>query len=209
MTIKKLNQQGFGLTELIVIVVVLVVVIAGGITVYKHGKNDTKNDATTVSKTSSKGTEADNSQTAQTDKQQYLVIKEWGIQIPLSDTLKDAYYVVSIGTSDNQDGKPSAISIGLPSLDASCGKVTDGSSGADRAPGAIVRSLLTETDPVTGKLYTELEPSGVTIDGYYYGYATKGIGRIKDCTSPQESQAIDSAFATAIKSATKISESQN
>jgi hypothetical protein len=211
MTTRKLNQQGFGLTELLIIVVAIVIVIAVGVVVYKHGKDDdTKNDdATTTSKVLPKNAESSDSQTAQRTQQQYLVIKEWGIQIPLTDTIKDAYYVIPAGMSDNQDGKPSGLYIGLTSLDASCGKVTDQPGGIDHAPAAIGRALPTETDPVSGKAYTELAPNGTTIDGYYYGYSSKSISRIKDCASPQESQAIDSAFATAVKNATKVTASRN
>src|SRR5216683_7521847 len=43
----------------------------------------------------------------------YLTVKEWGVKLPLSSTISDAYYVVPVGISPDADGQPSGILLGL------------------------------------------------------------------------------------------------
>ena len=64
--------------------------------------------------------------------------------------------------------------------------------------GAITRTLPTDKDPVSGKLFTELEPNGAIINGYYYGFADEGL-KSRTCVPAVTVQALDAAFAAAIR----------
>lgn len=192
------RQAGFSIiVEAMIVSVAATVVVTAGLFVYQH--NRTK--ATDAAANSSQTTTQQAPTTLPAPTVTYLTIKEWGIKLPLSANIKDAYYVVDPGVSTNEDGKPSAIEFGLKSQDANCGPVTGTNSGYTHALGAIVRALPTDTDPVSGKLYTQLDPNGVTIGDYYYGYANASLTS-KTCVSAPGIQSIDSALANAVKAAT-------
>lgn len=194
------NQLGFGLVETAVLILVIVVVAGGGWLLYNHNHKKNVNDATgSSSQTSTKSTlPSNNAQTAQ-QAQQYVSIKEWGIQIPLTDTIKDAYYVVSTSTKD-ANGQPNTVWLGLTSLNSSGCDASQANQGQSTQLGAILRVSPTDTDPVSGTPYTQLYPNGATIGNYYYAY--KSYTKNKTCTSQSNLTSIDSAFATAVKNAT-------
>lgn len=194
---KKLNQKGFGFTELLIIVVVLAVVVTAGVIVYKHGKHySSKDGATTTAQTSPKSTESRNLQTAQ-HAQQYLVIKEWGVQIPLADTIKDAYYIVDSRSEKNSDGKPSGVFLGLRSLtDKSC-EPNYNNEGGIGAIGAILRVPPDYNDPISGRPYTEKYPSGKVIGDYYYAY--QSWSSRSSCKDKEVVDSSDMSFAAAVK----------
>jgi len=188
------NQSGFSIVEAVLIVAVIGVIGVGGWFVYQHNKPKATNAAPNTNQTTNQQTTT----TTPAPTVNYLDIKEWGVKLPLSDIIKDAYYVILADTSSNADGKPSDIQLGLTHLDASCGSITASSTSLSNSLGAIVRTLPTDTDPVSGKLYTQLEPNGTTINGYYYGYADASI-KNKTCAPQATLQGIDAAFATAAK----------
>jgi hypothetical protein len=197
----KRNQKGFGLVGVLAVVLAVGIIGAGGWLVYKnHNKKSVASDTSVSSQTSSKQTLSNSSQTQQTATQ-YLDIKEWGVKIPLSSQIADAYYVVPSGISNDADGKPSGVYLSTKSLNESCGDASAGNTNISikDAVGGIVRVLPTDTDPVTGKLYMQLDPSGVTLGDYYYGYGSDISN--KTCASTTLLQSIDSAFATAVKNA--------
>jgi type II secretory pathway pseudopilin PulG len=192
------HQSGFGTVEVLLVVLVVAILAVGGFVVYqRHNNTSTKTNAATS--TSQTNTQQSNTTSTQSQPPSYLTIKEWGVKIPLSSSISDAYYVIPQGISNDADGKPSAINFGLASLNSSCGTVTGGPTDYNSL-GSIVRALPTDTDPVSGKLYTQLDPNGVTIAGYYYGYADASL-KSKTCISSTSVQSVDSAFATAVKSA--------
>ena len=165
------RQSGFGRVEIVFISFVIAAVAVTGLVLYqRHTPSNAKNSAATgPNQTTTQPQSTTTAQTAQATAQ-YLVIKEWGVKIPLSGNIKDAYYTVPLGISRNADGRPSGITLGLTSLNNACGTVASSGSGADRALGEIVRTLPTEHEPVSGKLYSQLNPDGTTIGSYYYGY---------------------------------------
>lgn len=137
---------------------------------------------------------------SQTTATQYLDIKEWGVELPLTSNVSDAYYVVPQGISLDADGKPSGVYVTSASLTGSCGNISTGntSRSIEKSVGEIVRVLPTATDPVTGKLYTQELPDGVTVDDYYYGYSSNLSNN--GCASTSTLQSIDSSFSAAVKS---------
>lgn len=199
MIAKKLNQKGFGLVGILVAGVVLAAVVAGGLVVYNHNKDkNTKNSVAPSSQTSPKDSESDSSQVAQTA-QQSLAVKEWGIQIPLTDTIKDAYYVVS-NSSKDVNGESNTVWLGLASLNEKGCNATLANQGQSTQLGSIVRVSPTGTDPVSGETYKDKYPNGTTIGNYYYGY--KSWTNDKTCTSSDNLKSIDNAFEASVKAAT-------
>ncbi|SRR6266704_455520 len=194
------RQSGFGTVKIVLIVFVLAAVSVTGLVLsQQHKPNSAKNSAAT-SQTQT-ATQPQNTTTTQSAAAttQYLTIKEWGVKIPLSSKIQDSYYVVPTGITNSTDGRPSGIYLDVASLKNSCGDISVGNSNTsiEKAVGEIVRSLPTDKDPVSGKLYTQLNPNGTTIGGYYYGYSSDIRG--KTCASQTLLQSVDSAFATATK----------
>lgn len=202
------HQSGFGTTVVLLAVLVVAVLAVTGLVVYQHHKSNTKSAAATSSPTTTTQPKSTTTTQPAQATTQYLTIKEWGVKLPLSDSIKDAYYVVPAGISPNGDGKPSSIDFGLTSQNSSCGIVTSDSSSFSHTLGSIVRALPTETDPVSGKPYTQLDPNGTTIGSYYYGYANAEL-KNKTCTSATTIQSIDSAFAAAVKGAVSATSTTN
>jgi hypothetical protein len=132
--------------------------------------------------------------------QQYLNVPQWGVEFPLSSTVSDAYYEVPMGMTNDPDGQPSAVVFGLTSLNGSCGTVSATPTGSSNSLGAIVRVPTAAIDPLSGESYTQLDPDGVTINGYYYGYADASIVG-KTCAPTSTLQADSSAFASAVEGA--------
>ena len=198
---KDMGDSGFSLFETLVVIAIVVVLGLGGWYVYhREHKAKTTADATSQTNTGTTPTQQQANSTTQTPATTYLDIKEWGVKIPLSSRIQDAYYTVPAGISNDEDGRPSAVSLGLTSLNSGCGTVTSDSAGSSNALGSIVRALPTDTDPVSGKSYTELDPAGTTIAGYYYGYADAGL-KGKTCSDSATVQSIDAAFSSALRHA--------
>jgi hypothetical protein len=122
-----------------------------------------------------------------------------GVKLPLSNTIKTAYYKTAKGSSYGPGGLPSTVWLGLASLSSSSCNPGNNDAGGRGAIGAILRVLPTDTDPVSGQLLTQKYPNGVTIGSYYYLYQSWATNN--PCASNSTLQPIDSAFATAAKSA--------
>jgi len=197
-----LNNKGFGLVG--VLLVILVLAAAGGTGAYVYHKNHKAKTSTTTSNSSSSSKTSNNSSTttqgsnSTQNQQSHLTIKEWGVKLPLSDAIKDAYYVVSTSSQD-ANGQPNTMWLGLTSLNSKGCNAALANQGQSTQLGALLRVSPTETDPVSGTPYKQLYPNGVTIGNYYYAY--KSWTKNKTCASQSQLQAIDSAFANAAKSA--------
>ena len=191
------EQSGFSVIEVLLAVLVVAALAVTGLVVYQHHKpNSAKNSAATgTSQTTTQPSNTTTTQPAPTTTQ-YLTIKEWGVKLPLSSAINDAYY--SVGGNVGTDGLPNTMWLGLTSLNSSGCNASNEDSPSFKPIGAIVRVLPTNHDPGTGKLYTQQDPNGTTINGYYYGY-TSNISKDSSCSSATTLQSIDSAFGTAAK----------
>lgn len=199
------EQTSLSVVQVLIGVAALAVISACGWFVYQYDRTQLSSATGNSDKiTDHRTTTAPSTAPAVT----YLEVKEWGVKLPLPKAASDAYYVVPAGISTNADGKPSSILLGLRSTDSNCGTVTSVEKDFNNALGAILRSLPTDHDPVTGELYTTLYPNGATIGGYYYGY-TNALGKNKGCVSRATFQAIDSSFAAGAKGATRGNTSTN
>jgi len=198
----KRDQSGFSTVEIVLVVIVAAVIIAAGSFVayrYHHKNVSTKSSAATGS--SQTATQPQSTTTTQTQQPaaQYLDIKEWGVKMPLSATIKTAYYDVGKGSSYSPGGLPSTMWLGLASLSGASCNPSNNDSGQRGALGALLRVSPTDTDPVSGQLLTQKYPNGQTVNGWYYAYQSWAANN--PCASSATLQPIDSAFATAIKSA--------
>lgn len=195
----KHNQSGFSVIEVLLVVLVVAALAVTGFVVYQHHKpSSTKNSAATGSTQTTN--QQQNTTSTQPQTTTYLFIKEWGVKIPLSSPISDAYYVSGIG-SIGSDGVTNQIYLGLTSLDSSGCIAAVSNHGQDSAPAMIFRSKPSDVDPVTNKTYSQEYPDGVTIGNYFYGFESfANSSNISTCKAPHATiQSVDSAFATAAK----------
>lgn len=171
-------------------VIAIAVIATIGWEVYKHNSNQQApvSQQTTTAKDSNK--HATNNAA-----HQYLAIKEWGIKLPLSDPIADAYYVASTSSQDS-NGQPNTVWLGLKSLDANDCEASNPNNGKSPVLAALLRNPVDATDPVSGASYRQLYPNGKTIDGYYYAYDDKGT-LSSGCSSLNNLTNIDNAFKAA------------
>jgi hypothetical protein len=188
------NQSGFSAIEVLLIVFVVAALAATGLVVYQRHKQSVAKSSAAIGTTQTTGQQKSGTTTQPAT--QYLDIKEWGVKLSLSSAINDAYY--SAGGNVSKDGLPNTVWIGLTSLNSTGCNATNTDSPSFKPLGAIVRVLPTDKDPGSGKLYTQQDPNGTTINGYYYGYASNII-KDSSCASATTLQSIDSAFATAAK----------
>lgn len=205
MTRKENNQQGFSVVEALVVVAVVGLVGVAGWFVYQHNRAQVSNAAGGGAPPTTQ--KATNNTTTPAPTTTYLTVKEWNVKLPLSSGATDAYYIVPVGVSLDADGAPSAILLGLNSLNSSCGVVGSTGQSSENQLGEIFRTLPTDRDPVSGETYPQLYPNGVTIGSYYYSYA--GNTKTKTCASASALQSADSAFAAATKAAVSTSTTTN
>jgi len=193
------HQSGFSTTLLLLVVLVVAALAVTGLELDQHHKpGSAMNSAATSTTQATTQPQGSTSAQAQQTTSQYLTIKEWGVKLPLSSNIKDAYYVVSTGSADT-NGQPNTMWLGLTSHNGDgCDAKKANNPGATIIPdiGVLGRALPADREPVLGTLYTQLYP-GVTIGKYYYFYisGTKG----KTCAPAATLHSIDSAFSTAAK----------
>ncbi len=192
------RQSGFGIVQIVLVVFVIAVMGVTGLVVYQHHKTNSAKDKAAASNTQTT-TQPQNTTTTQTQQttSDYLTITEWGVKLPLSDHIKSAKYVVGTSFSNDQDGKPSGVFLGLTSLSDNSCNPSNNNNGGTGAIGALLRVLPTETDAVSGQLLTQKYPNGTTIGNYYYAYQS-WINRTS-CNQKSTAQAADSALAAAAK----------
>jgi prepilin-type N-terminal cleavage/methylation domain-containing protein len=161
------NQSGFGAIELILVLVIVALISGVGYFVYQSKKNT---DKTLASTSSSEGTpqkstttKPTTTNTSQSNSASYLVIKEWGVEIPLTTDIKDAYYAKLKNDTFSEEN----YAIGtksLTELDANC-------AAENLSVSIILRQTVLEhdanakkNDPMNSPVYT------IKIGNYYYGY---------------------------------------
>lgn len=194
---KAIKQTGFSIVETLIVIVAIAVLAGASWAVYQRTKQSvTRTDAASNPSQSTQQTTT----TPPAPTVAYLDIQEWGIKLPLSDAIKDAYYL-----PDNQnhaaDGTPLAMFIGLKSLDAAgCDARTANTPGGTiTALATIIRIAPTDVDHVSGVEYVKEWPSA-TIG--QYAYALDDGTKYRTCASASTLQSIGAALSNATKSAT-------
>lgn len=193
---KTINESGFGvIATLLALVVAGLIGFSGWYVWYSKQKTDGTRSESSKSSNSQNATSNNKSHAKLT----YLDIKEWGIKLPLSGTISDAYYVVS--TNSETDGHPNTVWLGLKSLDSKGCTASQANTGGAYPMGAIIKAQPNETDPVSGEPIKRLDPNGATIDNYYYAYHSGIQGnsptRCMAKANITNANAIDAAFEAA------------
>lgn len=191
---KKHNEKGMSAIEGLLIIVLVAIIGFVGWYVW-HSKQNADNSLKQASKSSSSQAATIKKGPTQT-KQRYLDIKEWGIKLPLSASIEDAYYVVS--TNSETNGQPNTVWLGLKSLDGSGCAAAQANSGGAYPIGAIIKAQPNETDLVSGTAIKQLNPDGVTLSEFYYAYHSgiQGSSPTRCITKANiaNANAIDAAF---------------
>lgn len=188
---KNLDRKGFSVVEVLIAIVVIAAIAACGWLAWRHNHKD-KTQAASHGATSNSTAKSDSSSTAKT---QYMTIAEWGVKMPLSTPIASVYYVVS-NQSEDANGRPDTLWLGLKSItSASCTPTASNVNNTEFA--SIFRALPTDTDPVSGTLYTQLYPGGATVNGYYYALDDARTLE-SNCASQSTLQSIDTALKAAV-----------
>ena len=193
---QKTNQTGFAAVEAVLIVVILAILGGTGWFVW-HSKQatdasltNTANSQPGIAKKPAAPTSTKPVSSTATA-QKYLVIKEWGVRMKLTDNLKDAYYVIKPDTS-------SSAFLSLQSLTA----VAPECAPDKISVGVLFRQTTAEHDTTVSE---QTAPYGdVRIGNYYYGYVGAQAGCFDSSNTAAEnlfnSLQPRSGFATAEKS---------
>ena len=185
------RQSGFSATVILLAVLVVAVVAVAGFAVFQHNRTKVSNAAASTNQSTNPLTKTQQpTNTSPAPTVSYLIVKEWGVKVPLPDSIKDAYYAPTTGTHKGPDGQPDQLSLGFASLDSSGCAVANGA-----APVLLFRVSPTETDPVSGTPISQEGP-GTTIGNYFYGYS---LTKSKTCNSATTFQNLDSSMTTAVK----------
>lgn len=196
------KQTGFSIVEALIAAFVVCALAGVSWAVYQHVKSSATTTGAEANPTQS-STQQTRGSTQPAPTVAYLTIKEWGIKLPLSDAIKDAYYVPS-ATNVDANGVPMTMWLGLTSLNASgCDATSVNTPGKQIvAVGALLRVAPTDEDHVSGVLFTKEYP-GITIGNYYYAY--KDDTSFRTCASATSLQSVGSAFTTAVTGASAVS----
>ena len=146
------RQSGFGIAEIMLIVLTVGVLVGGSWLVYQHNRTKLANaDGGTTTTTQQTTT----STTTPATTVAYLTITEWGVKLPLSSSINDAYYAMNVASFKDPDGLPSQAFLGRKSFTSPSCNAANNNDGQRGAVGAILRVLPTQLDQVTGNLDDE------------------------------------------------------
>lgn len=153
---KKINQSGF--SPIVILLVLILVVLVGftGYYVYNTQKKDESKAAAVPAPANVAATPA---QPSTQDTQKFLVIKEWGVKIPLTDANADAYYVYKKFEGGD------AVYVSTKSIAAKYPEC-----GADKTTLFAYGRFddLNKFDDLYGKKFSELYPNAPKVGDYYY-----------------------------------------
>lgn len=155
MTNIRYDQKGFSTIEILTVIILFLALGVTGLFVYRQNRTKPSTIAPTSPTTP----------VTETPVVSYLIINEWGVKLPLSENIKDAYYVTSAGGSKDKDGKPNNLLVGLRSLDSKGCEATN-----TNAFSSIFRALPSEKDSATNKPIKDAYPDGKLLGDYFYAY---------------------------------------
>ena len=183
MTRRDTTESGFGAIEAMLIIVAIVVVAVAGLVLYRHNhKTNVKRDASTsTSQTASQQTTSSNAQVAQ-PAQQYLAIKEWGVELTLDSSTASLYYYM----------KPEVPDVAYLSLKT----VSDiaPNCAADKVSlAAIGRLTEAQQQAAVSKPSILNRPGTIHIGSYWYSYTKPNSGCVDDAA---QSDAVSKAQPT-------------
>ena len=199
------KQSGFALLESLLVILILAVIGFGGYIVWNKHKN--KNSSVSqptnhivpnvIPATSGSCSNGGSNQLCGVDQTKYLVIKEWGIKIPLSSTISSAVYSSGQYSTGNSSATGGSAKLGLVSLGSDCGDSSDAPLGQYVE---FTQADVNEEDAshaTTSPTLHDLAKSAVTLGkGYMFAYAAPQQSCDSDINSLNSATA---AFEQALK----------
>lgn len=192
------NQKGFSAVILLLALVLVAIVSFTGYYVWNTQSNKkTNSQQTKTADDSVAKKQTDTTATKPADTTKYLVIKEWGVKIPLTDTIADTTYLYKNGyvyvSTDSLTKKYPECSTGKTTVYA-YGRFGSMKDPVD-APGA------------EGQTYGDIMPNAPKVGSYYYyGTPAQALCNSNDATTQKEMDAAGAelnpykdAFDAAIK----------
>jgi|GEM_PF-1513830 len=164
---KKLNQKGFGVVEILIIIVAVGLLGVVGWLVYDRQKSKTSDTSNTQVSTTQK-------EEATVTKEKFLEIKEWSVKVPLTDQISDLSYEVTGRNLNLHDKNQPVIKFYTARL-----KKANGICSENYFPVSLNRGIATDI-PIMGD---GPNPDDTTSNSYGYFYDHNEIkpdgGRIK------------------------------
>lgn len=189
---KQERQSGFGTTVILLVVLVVALVAVSGVVLYQHHKSSTKDAAATNShQTTGQQVGTTGTQPTQTQATTYLTIKEWGVRVPYSGSLKLSYTM-------STDSRTATFS---------SEQLTALSSDCNGRGGSIVRWASTDkvsegtpdaNTPTAEQAFAGKDPSAVPyahIGNFYFTFAHDQAA----CGDPTTTAALQSQTNNAVK----------
>ena len=137
---KKMNQKGTGVVEVVLLLVLVGLIVGVGYYVYNSQKK-TNESLDNASQSLTDATKAKEGVKNKEAASRYLVIKELGVKIELDDATSDAYYVM-------ENGFAYVSTTALKNANVEC-------SAEKTAVAAISKVPKTATDEMIGKTYEQ------------------------------------------------------
>ena len=165
------RQSGFALIEGLLIILILAIIGFGGYYVW-HTQKQTDKTLDTAAATSQKAA----STSAQASTQKYLLIKEWGVKVPLTSADQDAYYVI-------KPDRPDTAYLSLMKYQATeC-------SADNTSIGAYFRFTKDQTDDLNGNTLLSENPNASKVGNFYFGsiHAQAACSTTSDSAEPSQS----------------------
>jgi hypothetical protein len=198
------NQSGFSLIEALLMILVIAVIGFCGYFVYHSQKSKTASASAhkTTGDSAKTKTVVETQYIVVRDNQKYLNIKEWGVIIPIDDSIDSVVYTG--GHYDIGGGSsPDDARLGLLSLGSDCSELPDASS----APlGWYVRFT---KDDVNAEKVEQVEPGSTSLhelvktavkipgsDGGYGAYYVAYAKPTSDCSNGENMASVNAATAT-------------
>lgn len=198
------DQLGFGVVGIILII--LAMGLVGGTLWYVFEQNRPKTSDAVSNETQDQNKNNNLTKEGKPEATvSYLEIKEWGVKLPLGESIKDAFYV-SAGPSGGPGTMPVRMWLAIEALDGDKCDPNNNNRGGRGAIGAILRFPPDERDGITGELLVNMLPNGTEIGEYYYAYQSGA--RENPCATEVELKPFDLAFAHGARNITRSSETE-
>lgn len=173
---KRLNNKGFGLIELLLLLIFILLLIFFGWYIWKQNQSKQSSE----SQDSAQQAPSQQDEEADQEETNYLEIPELGIKMKLDDDTADAYYYMNSGYAY----------LSLESL-----KETDDCAADETSIAAVAKVKKTDVNEMTGKTYEEEAKAGygtIIGDNVYVVSQAQAF-----CTEKPDEQKLANAARTA------------
>jgi hypothetical protein len=180
----KVNEKGFSVVELLIVILMFVLIGAVGYLVYKDHHTAVPKVVTVTKTTVAKPKTSKITSTGAATTPSYLAIKEWGVRIPLSSSISDAYYYYNNGYAY----------LSVQSHN------NDQCAANNVSEGVMTRFSQSDVDPQTNQtLLSEHTTDAVKVGNYYYFYTHPQAECSSDTTIQNQANIDMQAFEQAVK----------